>query len=345
MNRKTARQLLDENIVIDTHLDLTVDLAMKHRTGRTNVILEDYMESFKAGGVDVIVSAIFIEAEFLPELALKLALDQIACFYKELDNCNGAFVLATCTDDIYKAKAEGKLAIILALEGSEPINGHIEHLRIFYQLGVRVLGLCWSRSNWAGDGSRFFDFEYEGYGLTNAGRKMVEYAQELGMLVDITHTNEKTFWDVVNMSKKPLIATHSNTRAISNTPRNLSDEQIKAIGKLNGVIGVNGANLITNFKSMKNASMEILADHMVYEKQLLSSSENICIGLDQCDRIMSQVSSDLKDSSDDVIKDVIPSHAMLPEFVEILMKKGFSDDEIAALLGNNVMRVFKETIG
>lgn len=342
-----AQKLLNENIVVDTHLDLLFDIADKHEKGRQNIIIEDYLESFKAGGVNVIISSIFIDSEFTPDLALKKAIEQISYFYKELDNSNGEFVLATCIKDILDAKSNNQLAIMLAFEGVEPLSGNPSILRTFYELGVRIVGPCWSRSNFAADGSRIFDFEYEGYGLTKEGIKVIEYALELGMLIDVSHTNEKTFWDIVNIvseAKKTIIATHSNCRALSDTPRNLSDEQIKAIHKLNGVIGINGANLINDFKNPNTANMQTMINHILHEKELCSMSIS-CIGLDQCDRISEQ-SSTINETTDlKSVCDIIPSHEMLGEFVEKLLENNFSEDDIKMILGQNVLRVIEKSIG
>ncbi|NCB04003.1 MAG: membrane dipeptidase [Clostridia bacterium] len=341
---KTAAELLKDNVVIDTHLDLLFDVECKHRAGRKNVIVEDYLDSFRAGGVDVVVSSIFIDAEFLPELGLSKALDQISAFYHEFDSCGGAFVLATCTDDILRARSEGKLAIMLAFEGIEPLCGRIAQLRAFYALGVRIVGLCWSRSNWAADGSRFFDAAYEGYGLTEAGRALVAEARRLGMLIDVSHTNEKTFWDVLRGTPAPVIATHSCARALSDTPRNLSDAQIKAIADCGGVIGVNGASLVAKFSDPKSATIDTLIDHYEYEKKLASPAL-LGIGFDQCDRIAAQSATMQSDPALSAVFDIVPTHDGLVAFTERLIARGFSEDEISGLLGGNVMRVLRTTIG
>ncbi len=338
---KKIQEIMADAIVIDTHLDLLPDIEQKHRDGRTNVILDDYMDSFKKGHVDVIVSSIFVDSELLPELGLKRAMEQIAAFYQELDSCGGQFVLATTAKDILDARRQGKLAIMLAFEGAEPLNANPSLLRAFYALGVRILGLCWSRSNWAADGSRFFDFDYQGYGLTEGGRALVSLAQDLGMIIDVSHSNEKTFWDVVEMSTQPIIATHSCARALSDTPRNLSDEQIQAIGRLGGVIGVNGASLVARFKDPRSATPDDLAAHMLYEKKLAGAGI-LGIGLDQCDRLNSPTMQ--LEAFRDVF-DIIPTHDGLDKLAAALLEQGLTEDELASALGGNTLRVFEKVLG
>lgn len=336
-----AKDLLAAATVIDTHLDLLPDLLTKHRAGRSNVLLEDYMESFREGCVDCVVSSIFVDSDLLPEMGLKTAMAQIAAFYEELDACGGQFVLATSAKEVLEAKKAGKLAVMLAFEGAEPLSAEPSLLRVFYSLGVRILGLCWSRSNWAADGSRFFDFDYQGYGLTEGGRALVESAQKLGMAIDLSHTNEKTFWDVIGMSQRPVIATHSCARALSDTPRNLTDEQIAAIGKLGGTIGVNGASLVCSFSAPRQASVEGLAAHMAHEKSIAGAGI-LAVGLDQCDRLNSSTMQ--LEAFKDVF-DIIPTHAGLEKLVEALLAKGFSDDEITGALGGNFLRVLDAVQG
>ncbi len=338
---KKISEIMDNAIVIDTHLDLLPDIEQKHRDGRSNVILEDYLDSFKKGHVDVVVSSIFVDSELLPELGLKRAMEQIAAFYRELDACGGKFVLATSAKEILDARRQGRLAVMLAFEGAEPLSAAPSLLRTFYALGVRILGLCWSRSNWAADGSRFFDFDYQGYGLTEGGRELVALAQELGMIVDVSHCNEKTFWDVVEMSSQPILATHSCARALSDTPRNLSDEQIRAIGRLGGVIGVNGASLVARFKDPRNASPADLAAHMMYEKNLAGAGV-LGIGLDQCDRLNSPTMQ--LEAFRDVF-DIIPTHDGLEKLAAALLDQGLSEDELAGALGGNTLRVFEKVLG
>ena len=165
--------------------------------------------------------------------------------------------------------------------------------------------------------------------------------QEVGMIVDVSHCNEKTFWDVVEMSSQPILATHSCARALSDTPRNLSDEQIRAIGRLGGVIGVNGASLVARFKDPRNASPADLAAHMMYEKNLAGAGV-LGIGLDQCDRLNSPTMQ--LEAFRDVF-DIIPTHDGLEKLAAALLDQGLSEDELAGALGGNTLRVFEKVLG
>lgn len=324
--------LLSQSIVIDSHLDLLYDVALKRRQGRRQVILDDYLADWQAGYVNCVVSSIYCDegSDYLSE-----ALKQIAVFEEEIAESKGEFFLATCAKDIRHAHATGKVAIMLAFEGVEPLMGEVGFLRVFHKLGVRMVGLCWSRSNWAADGCRFADFEYTGYGITEKGQHLLSLAKELNMLIDISHTNEIGFWQVVKGSTQPVLASHSNCRAISNTPRNLDDKQIAAIAQSGGYIGINGVNLVALFQDKKNATIATLVNHMRHIREVAGTAACLGIGFDQCDRI----NAELPDELNEGVFDIMPNHTQLPDLVDALLQSDFSEEEIQGILGGNFLRV------
>lgn len=332
----TNKNLPQEAIIIDAHLDLLYDVARKHRAGRRNILRDDYLDSFRQGGVTCIVSSLYAEGKDDADF-LRQTMHQMAAFYDELDRC-ADFVQAFTAADIRRAKADGKIAVMLAFEGVEALCGNPDMLRAFYAMGVRIVGLCWSRPNWAADGSKFFDYVYQGHGITDGGLRLLEIAARLGMLIDVSHLNEIGFWQLMDIWHGPVIATHSNTRALSDTPRNLSDRQIEAIAKAGGVIGVNGASLLADIKNQAAADMGTLVAHMLHEKAL-GGAGCIGIGLDQCDRLIDDIDQALE------TRDIIPSHSMLGTFAGRLADAGFSRDELLGILGGNFLRAVEKAIG
>lgn len=333
----TIESLLRESIVIDMHLDLLMDVERKRRGGRMWVLRDDYLESFRVGGVTAVVASLYVE-EGDEEDATRHAMNQVAALYAELEECP-EFVQVFTAAGIRSAKREGKIGIMLSFEGAEPMAGNPEALRVFYALGVRILGVCWSRSNWAGDGSRFSDPAYVGYGLTKSGKAMLRIAEELGMLIDVSHMNERTVADTLAFSTGPLLASHSNTRRHADTPRNLSDEQITAIGKRGGIIGVNGVRLIADVENPGTADLYTLARHMSHIKGLIGA-QHLCLGLDQCDRLPLPMT----DGAAAELQDLIPTHALLPEFCAVLRDCGFTDRELTGILGENALRVMEQVL-
>ncbi len=324
---------------VDAHFDLTYDLANRRERGEKKVIENNYLPKFNAGGFDLIVSAIFIHDLFLPEMGLRRALDQISFLHQEIEETPGKFRICLSTREAFTAKEAGETAIFLSLEGAEPLQNDIKLLRIFYELGLRGLGLVWSRRNYAGDGA-FFEKTREGRkgGLTPFGVQLIEEAERLGIFIDISHLNDEGFWDVMDIADKPVIASHSNCRALSDSMRNLTDEQIKAVAEKGGVIGMNSVNIFNN-RDKKKVTASDMADH-VEHIATIAGIEHVGIGFDICNSFNDYLQIEESFSAYDVIKD----HAHLYEFTGALIKKGFSDDDIISVLGKNFLRFFSETI-
>ncbi|MEE4166240.1 MAG: dipeptidase [Desulfocapsaceae bacterium] len=325
---------------VDAHFDLTYDVANRRERGEKKVIERSYLETFRAGGFDLIVSAIFIHDLFLPEMGLRRALDQISCLHQEIEETPGAFKICRSTREAFQAKDGGETAIFLSLEGADPLQNDIHLLRIFYELGVRGLGLVWSRRNYAGDGA-FFESTREGRkgGLTPFGIRLIEEAQRLGIFIDVSHLNDEGFWDVMNTASKPVIASHSNCRSLADSMRNLTDEQIKAVGRNGGVIGMNSVNAFTS-KEKRPATAADMAAHVEHIAAVAGIS-HVGIGFDICNSFTNYLQMKESLPCYDIIKD----HSHLFEFTAALIARGFSEDEIIAVLGGNFLRVYAQTIG
>lgn len=335
-----ALRLHNESFVVDAHFDLTYEVANLRERGQREVIARKYLPQFRSGGFDLIVSAIFIDDMFLPEMGLRRALDQISYLHEEIDESPGLFRLCRSTADAYAAKEDGQTAIFLSLEGADPIQNDIKLLRVFYELGVRLLGLVWSRRNAAGDGA-FFSPRKEGRkgGLTPFGVELVETAGNLGMVIDLSHLNDEGFWDVMEITRQPVIASHSNCRALAETMRNLTDDQIRAIGGKGGVIGMNSVNVFVR-DDTPDANIADFANHVDHIAGLCGI-EHVGLGLDLCDSFADHL------NMGEILptRDVVKSHSVVFELTEELIKRGYSDNDIQLVLGGNFMRVYKQVLG
>jgi len=323
-------------IIADAHMDLLFDVEKRRKKGQKKVIETEHLPEFVQGGVNIVVSSIYIEDEFLPEMALRKALDQISAFFCELDESADKIMLLKSRSDIDKALKEKKIGIMLSFEGVEPLLNDINLLRIFYELGVRGVGLTWSRRNYAADGCSFCRKKDKENGLSPFGEQVVKEAQRLGMIVDVSHLNEAGFWDVMKIAEKPVIASHSNCRAINDIMRNLTDDQISALAKSGGVIGVNAASVLV---AESNADVKVLADHVDHLKEI-AGVDHICLGFDFCDRIFRSNLVDNEKKSNDVIK----GHKYMWQLTEELVKRGYSDDELRLIYGENFLRVLKNLL-
>src|SRR5207248_11694306 len=217
--------------MVDLHFDLPMDLYEKRNRG--DILATEFLPQVEVGKIGVIGAAIYIEDRYLPEMALPVALGQIAQLYVGTDHC-GRFAICKSYKEIMGARVGGKVALLITMEGVEPLGSDLDLLRIFYELGVRSIGLTHARSNAAGHGGIFASSGSSPAGLTPFGRDLVRECERLGIIVDLAHINPAGFKEIVDLTSKPLIVSHTNSRKFYNVERNISDGQIKMIGERRG---------------------------------------------------------------------------------------------------------------
>ncbi len=325
-------------IVVDAHSDLLNDILGRRAAGQRKVLETIWLPAMAAGGIDVRVSAIYSGPQHLPELALRRALDQVAAFLDELDTTPGAS-LCTTHDEIRRATADGKRGFILGLEGAEPLGADLALLRVFYSLGVRVLGITHALRNYAADGA-FFVPKRTGTvgGLSDFGIELVERAQAVGMLVDVSHLNDPGFWDVLRCSRGPIVASHSNCRALADHPRNLTDEQIKAVADTGGVIGINAINRFVDPPTLPRLMDHV--DHLVK----IAGKEHVGLGLDFCAYLLEHKSpverSGMRKGAHLSVDGLAGDHDV-PKIPAFLAERGYPPETIDLIMGENFLRVFR----
>lgn len=333
----------NKTILIDAHFDLLLDLVIQRSKGRTQVIEQDYLDDFKKGGFSIITLAIFIENMYLPEMALKKALEQISALYAEIEESSGKIMLCKSSSDVIYAIENEKMGVILSLEGVEPIFNDLNLLRVFYQLGVRGIGITWSRRNFAADGCNFGSIPgHQKGGLTDFGHALVTEAEKLGMFIDVTHLNDEGFEDVIKCSKKPIIASHSNCRTLTNMQRNLTDEQIKAIAFNGGMICVNACNIIVADDD-ENSNVEYLGNHIDHIVNLVGINY-VGFGFDFCDRFMKYNSIDDLKELPRTPFDVVKGHGNVGELLNILSNRGYSSNDLEKIGYQNYLSMLRNTL-
>lgn len=323
---------------MDAHFDLATDLDARRRLfGMRNVFSDRHAGRIREGGWNCLTSSLFITSNYVPEVALRKALDQIAALHAEIEEQPGFLALCRSMEEADAANAAGKTAVFLSLEGLEPLGSDLELLRIFYKLGVRAVGIAWSRRNYAADGCALSSaVEGRRGGLTAFGIEVVRAAERLGMLLDISHLNDEGVEDLARFTTKPFIASHSNCRALVPVMRNLTDEQIKLVASRGGVVGMNGCSVIV---APERADMRALAEHVDHVVRLVGI-DHVGLGLDCCDRLQSF----FHEPPAPAFYDVVGDHGKLPEFVAVLIAKGYGDDDIAKIVGGNFRRVYEAVL-
>lgn len=330
-------------LTIDAHSDLLMDVLHHRRLDEKAVLENRWIPRMRRGGIDLRIAAIYIDNDDLPEQALRKGLDMAATLHQEVEESPSA---ALCLDsaDIRAAREAGKIGFMLSMEGAEPLGSDPLTLKAFHLLGLRLLGLTHSRRNLAADGSRFTGTPPgRPGGVSDIGASFIELAQELKIILDLSHLNDESFWDVLEMTEGPLIASHSNSREVWDIGRNLTDPMIKAVADRGGVIGVNAARLIVGL----DHSLEALLTHLdrLYR---VGGREAVGLGPDFCDYLVPLTSEvELKQLPAEGAYPVkgLEGDEQIAELPDHLAKRGYSDEDVELIMGRNFMRVIKEVIG
>lgn len=328
--------------IIDLHFDLPMDLYEKRN--RKNVLETDFLPQFKAGDVGIVAAATYIEDRYLPEMGLQVALDQIARLYVEARNSEH-FAVAKNYEEIERARESNKTVFLLALEGVEPIGADLDLLRVFYELGVRIVGLTHARRNAAGHGGIFAPSGSPRDGLTAFGRDIIRECESLGIIADLAHINPVGFKEIIDLTTRPLIVSHTNARKFYDVERNISDEQIRMIGERGGVIGINSV-LVSPKK--EESTLDRYIDHIEHVIAL-AGIDCVGIGFDFFEFIYRQwPEAKRKEMAEKLttphfIPDLI-NHSHSRNVTRKLIERGFSDPEIEKILRTNWMRIFKQIL-
>jgi membrane dipeptidase len=246
---------------------------------------------------------------------------------------NGDVIICRTVREIRAAMARGKMAPVLHIEGAEAILPDLSNLEVFYAEGLRSLGPVWSRSNAFAHGVPFkFPASPDtGPGLTDAGFELVRQCDELGIAIDLSHMNEKGFWDVARITKKPLIASHSNVHKLCPTTRNLTDDQLKAIKDTNGIAGINFAVafLREDGERKQDVPLQTVINHIDYMVNKMGI-DHVGLGSDY-------------DGAPPPFD--LDSTAKLPALTDALRGAGYSDDDIEKICHQNWLRVLEDVWG
>ena len=326
--------------VVDAHYDLGMFLQQERQKGKRKIIETELMPELRRGGVQVLVSAIYVDENSVSGSALRQACNQIAALQAEMKESPDLFSVCTSAMEIEKARKEGKPAIIMSFEGIEPLGRNVELLDFFYESGVRGIGLAHARRNLACDGAMYTSSPHNiGAGLTDFGVELVEKAQELHMLIDVSHLNDAGTKDVLDIVKGPVIASHSNCRALNPTLRNIDDTLLRRIADSGGVIGLNGCSVLVSDRE-GNASMEMLIEHLNHLVNV-AGIEHVGLGFDIAQMILPDAYITVNGIKQKVV-DIVASHGDIPEFTEELLKHGYTEEMLRKIYAENFLRVYRD---
>lgn len=321
-----AEAIHKASIVVDTHCDtLGRVYEGKWRLGERTTKGQFDLHRAIEGGLTAEFMALFY-SENRPGDGIRQSLHFIDVFYQELDAFPELALAATTTADFRRAKAEGKVALMLSMEGAEGLCGDLRALRMFYRLGLRSLGLTWNRRNEAADG---MDDIRTGGGLSSFGVKLVQECNRLGILLDMAHLSPAGVQDVLEVSDAPVVVTHANSYALWPHPRNLTDAQLEAVAKKGGVVGVVPVPPFLE-DSRERSRLSVLMDHLDHLVKVIGV-DHVGLGMDF---------DGIGEMRVDGIKDV----SQLPNITQALVERGYDEAAITKILGANFLRVLAEVI-
>lgn len=361
-----AKKLHADAIIFDTHIDTVQRVLIDNedlgkRTNRGHVDLP----RLKEGGVNAPVFALWVPTYYKGGEAVRRTLDLRDAMQRLFDAYPERIALAETAADVERIARSGRVAAVLSAEGGHQIADDLAVLRTYHRLGIRSMTLTHFRNhNWA-DASTD---KPRHNGLTEFGKDVVREMNRLGMIVDISHVSDKTFYDTLAVTTKPVIASHSSCRAISDVPRNMSDDMIRALGKNGGVIGINFGE---GFLNPKDAEMLRRAVQSIsYNEPNLTGAALDAYAASQMRRIMQPVKSystlaDAVAHIDRVVKIAGIDHvgigsdydgisttpaglediSKMPALTAALLQKGYSEPDVKKILGGNVLRVMRAVVG
>ena len=372
-----ARTIQESAIVIDTHADTPqrfLDEGFDIGSTDPNDIGHISLDKARRGGLGAEFFSIWVDPETNQGHFAQHTFDLIDSVYEQTAHHPDRMMMAFSVADIERAHREHKLAALMGIEGGHSIENDMHLLRDYYRLGVRYMTLSWSNTNeWADSSGDIDDAKVQHHnGLTDFGKQVVVEMNRLGMMVDISHVSDKTFWDAIAVTKAPVIASHSSARALVDAPRNMSDDMLRAVAKNGGVVDV---NFFSGFddENFRKAAAAQSKDQAAAIQQYIDSlkAQGKPVNYLEVDRIerewMAKIPrppfSVLIDHIDHIAKIAgidhvglgsdfdgvsgatpqgMDSAADLPKITQALLERGYSPEDIKKILGGNLLRVFRQ---
>jgi membrane dipeptidase len=371
-----ARSIHNSTIVVDTHADTPqrfLDENFDIGSADPKDIGHISLDKARAGNLGAEFFSIWVEPKTNQGHFAQHTLDLIDSVYEQAARHPDRMMMAFSVEDIERAHKKKKLAALMGIEGGHSIENDIRLLRDFYRLGVRYMTLSWSNTNeWADSSGDLDDPKIEHHnGLTDFGKTVVLEMNRLGMMVDISHVSDKSFWDAIGTTKAPVIASHSSARALANHPRNMTDDMLRAVAKNGGVVDVNfySAFLDEQYRQAEEAQKKdreaAQADYIA--KRIAAGLpirylDRFGVDREWQARIPRPPFKSLIDQIDHVAKvagvdhvglgsdfdgvsatpEGMDSAADLPRITQGLLDRGYSVADIRKILGGNAVRVFRE---
>jgi membrane dipeptidase len=322
--------------IADAHNDLLLELVHRRYEERP---FEHWLEPLRRGGVGLQVCPMYVGIEDTPENALRRAFEQVAAFNRAVRENEGAVTAVRTRRDL--DELDGRLGLVLSMEGCEPLGSDPEAIEVFWELGVRMVGLTWNRRNAFADGLA----EPSGGGLSRLGEELVDRMVGLGIAIDLAHASPKTFEDVLaRAGNAPVLVSHAACRAVHEVERNLSDEQLRAIADRDGVLGMMMLPLVIGEPS----TLDRVIDHIDHAVGVMGV-EHVCLGGDfvrQMHRAVGPGRPDplLPPGELDRAVEGLAGPEDYRALVDALRRRGYDGEPLEAILSGNLRKLLRRAL-
>ncbi len=354
--------------VVDSHCDTPSQLVRLRNLALDNELAQIDYPKLKKGGVDASFFALYTPPKMAPDAATAYCLKMLSKVYDSLDENPQTAALALSVEDIRKNKEKGLFSVLLGMENGAPLQDSLSFLRLFYRMGVRYVTLTHNEDNLIADSAA------EGRrwgGLSSFGKEVVAEMNRLGMIVDLAHASDKTFYDCIEFSEAPVVTTHSCCRALCGHRRNLSDDMLCALAEKGGVVQINfypaflsdefgkffdesgwcdrADEIEMRFKAHPDDPEAVRNWHQVQREMLQLERPSYKAVVDHIDHAVEIAGIDHVGFGSDFDGIVIPPNGLenisrLPVLFEEMRSRGYSESDIAKVAGGNFLRVFEEVV-
>lgn len=322
--------------VFDAHSDIWTDVTIKTSKGESDIVSKYHIERLRKGNVEGSIFVIWVDPPYNKISPYNRFIEIKSAIEKEI-NITKDFIIVRNYKEIEQAKNKSIFYVLIGIEGLSPIGRNLSLIDLYYNIGARHVMLTWNEQNELATGV----MGDKDRGLTDLGKKALKIILEKKMIVDVSHLNEKSFWDVVDLVDIPIIASHSNVKKLCDVPRNLSDEQILKIGELNGVIGIDAFNGFIHRDTNKQ-DLDHLIKHIVYISDKIGV-DHVGFGFDFFEFLPNDSISSFSHNETPCAKE-FEDCSYIPKLVEKLEKVGFNKEELEKICFSNFHRIIKEII-
>lgn len=323
-------------MIFDGHCDIFTDVLRRRLCGETQVLAHSHLPKLRAGGIRGGCFVLWVDPPFTDDPAARMA-QLLSAVAAEMAECNEA-ALVTSATEIESVAATERFPILLGVEGLSAIGENVDAIDRLHAFGARHAMLTWNEANALATGAKADPSR----GLTELGRRALARLENLHMLVDVSHLNDRSFWDVLAAVHGPIVASHSNARALAEHPRDLTDDQLRAIAETGGLVGLNAnKNLVSPDPAQQ--TVDQFVRHAVHIAELIGV-RHLAFGFDFNEYLADDATTSYNDGGNPNVPGLEDARHT-PAFIEALRRAGFSERELAQISWQNWLRVIGEVVG